>query len=88
VAIHARELDRSFIGFAARVAEEDLVHARYGGKTIGGCLSFGNAVDIGCMHQARDLRCKRGCQARMIVTQGIHGDAGQGIEVGLALLIE
>jgi hypothetical protein len=24
----------------------------------------------------------------MIVTQGIHGDAGQGIEVRLALLIE
>jgi hypothetical protein len=40
------------------------------------------------MHEAANLRAERLHQARMIVAQGIYGDSRQGVEVGLALLVE
>jgi hypothetical protein len=40
------------------------------------------------VHQAPDLRAQGLHQPRMIVAQRIDGDSRQGIEIGLALLVE
>ncbi len=88
VSVHARQLDRGFVGLATGIAEEHLVHAGQRGETIGSGFRLADAIQVRRMHEAADLLAQSLDQSRMIVAQRVDRDSRQGIEIGLALLVE
>ena len=84
VAVETRQLDRRLIGLTAGVAEEDFLHPRNRAQAIGELLLQGHLIEVGGMQQAARLRSDRRHQLGMVVTQRVHRDARQGIEVKLA----
>jgi hypothetical protein len=85
VAVKARQLDRRFVGFATRVAEEDLVHAGQRRQLVGQLLLLRNAVEVRRVQQAPGLRRDRRDQRRVVVPQRRHGNSRQGVEIALAV---
>jgi hypothetical protein len=63
-------------------------HARDCGEAIGSRLSLGNAINVRDVHEAANLLAQRLHQTRVIVAQRIYRYSGEGIQVGLALLVE
>jgi hypothetical protein len=75
VAVQARELDGRFVGLAARIAEEHIVHTCQPAQQIGELLLLRDPVQIGCMDQARRLLRDGAHEAWVAVSQPIDGDA-------------
>ena len=87
VAVLARDLDRRLVGFQPGVAEEHLVQAGDLGDAVGGLLLQRDLEQVGAVDDAADLLGERVHQARMIVAERVHGDAGERVQVLLARLV-
>ena len=88
VSVQPSQFDRGFVGLAARIAEEHFVHAGKRSKAIGKRFSFRDSIQVRCMDEPTKLLAQCLHQLRMIVAQRIYGDARQGVQIGLALLVE
>ena len=88
VSVHARQLDRCFVGLATRITEEDFLHTGQLGQFVRQTILQGHLIDVGRVQQAACLRRNRFHQRRVIVPQRIDGDTRQPVEVGLAIGID
>jgi len=84
VAVQARELDRGFVGFTARVAEEHAVGAAYCRELVRESFLFGDAVEVGGVDQTRALLRDRPGEFRVTVAERVDRDSRKRIEVPLA----
>jgi hypothetical protein len=87
VAVEARDLDGALVGFGARVAEEGVVHVRDRADLGRGALLLGHDEVVGDMDEALRLLGDRLRELRMPVAQAAHGDAGERVQVLLAVRI-
>ena len=81
----ARELDGGLVGLKARVAEEASAHSALFADLGGHILLQVDAEIVRAVNQVLDLILERSHQTRVIVPDGVDGDACKTIEVALAL---
>jgi hypothetical protein len=84
VAVKARQLDRSLIGFATGIAEEYLLHPE-SAASLSESAPAREWVEVGGMQQAPGLGRNRRNQFWMGMTERRDGDPGQGIQIFLTL---
>ena len=85
--VKTRQFNRGFIGLATRITEEHFVHARQGSQLIGQLFLERNTIQIRRMQQLSGLLTQRVHQIRMVMTQGIHRNTRQRIQVAFAFSI-
>jgi hypothetical protein len=85
VAVLARDLDRAFVRLEAGIAEEDVGQAGDLAQLGGQALLQGRAVVVGGVDQLAHLLLQRGHQLGVGVSQRVDRDAGERIEVLLAV---
>ena len=81
VTIKTRQLDRSFVGLTAGIAEKHFRHAGQGAQLVRQRFLAAHAVQIRGMNQATGLVGNRRHQFRVRVTQGIDRNAGNSVEI-------
>ena len=81
VAVLARDLERRFVRFEPRVAEEHTVHAGQRGELVGQRLLQADLVYVGRVNQLARLVGDRGDQARVAVAERIDRDTRETVEV-------
>ena len=84
VAVETRQLDRCLVRFATGVAEKDFLHSGDCAQFVRQLLLLANPVEIGDVEHAADLFRDGLHQHRMLVSERVHRDAGQAVEIGLA----
>ncbi len=85
--IETRKLDRRFVGFASRIAEESAVHPGESAQALGELLLLGNLVQIRHMHRTSSL-CGNGCdQPRMGMPYARDRNAAYAVEISFAFQI-
>ena len=84
VAEEAHELERAFVRFRSRVAEEHLLHARQRAQAVGELFLLGHPVDVRGVDQPADLVAQRRDQLRVRVAEAVDRDAGERVEILLA----
>ena len=88
VAVLARDLDRGFRRLEARVAEEHLVEAGDLGDAVGRGLLVRNAPQVRGMDDPAPDPLRQGPgQPGMRIAESVYRDAGERVEVLLALLV-
>ena len=87
VAVEPGQLDGGFVGLGAGIAEEGLLHAREGAKALGQLFLQGDAIEIGGVDQRAGLLRDGLGDDGMGVAQAADGDAREGVEVALAVLV-
>jgi hypothetical protein len=87
VAVQAHELQRAFVRFRARVAEEHFLQPRQFAQPIRERFLLAYAIDVRRVNQPAELLAERGDEARMRMAKAVDRDAGQRIEIFLTLLV-
>ena len=87
MAVEARDFDRRFVGFAARVAEERFLHARDRREPVGEPLLELDFIEVGGVDQPACLRSDRLDQPRVAVAESAHRDPGERIEIAFAMRV-
>ncbi len=87
MAMKAREFDAGFQCLGTRVAKEGLVHAGQRGQFLCQLLLGRNMIEIAAMQQFTGLFAQRFGDSRMGVAETGYADAGKGVEIAFALLI-
>ena len=87
VGIAPGQLEGGFHGFGAAVAEECPLHSRDLQQLPGQQGLIGMVEEVGDVDGLLELFAHHGVDAGMIVAQGTDGDAGEQIEVALALKV-
>ena len=85
MAVKTRQFDRRFVGFAAGVAEENLIKPRQFGQLICQLFLQGHLVQVGGVQQAPGLRSDGRHQLRVIVTQRRYSNTRQCVQVNFAV---
>ena len=85
VAVLACQLQGRLVGFQAGVAEEHIGHARELNQLGGQLLLVGHVVVIAAVDDLGHLVLQGGHEFGMVMAQGVHGNAGQRIQVLLAI---
>jgi len=85
VAVLARNLQSGLIGFQARVAEEDVGHARALDQQAGQLFLQRHLVVVAAVDHLLDLILQCGHQFGVLVAQRVHGDAGERVQIASAL---
>jgi hypothetical protein len=85
VAVLARQLQCGFVGFQTGGAEESVGQARAFHQQLGQFLLAGHVVVIAAVDHVCHLLLQRLHQFGVAMPQGVHGDAGQRIQVFLAV---
>ena len=85
VAVFARQLEGGLVGFQPAVAEKDVGHARKRGQLRRQPLGIGHVVVIAAVNELAHLLLQGGHQLRMGVAQRVHGNAGQRIQIAVAV---
>jgi hypothetical protein len=87
MAMQARQLDRCLVGLGTGIAEEGAVHAGQCAEPVGQGFLQGNPVQVRGMDQSPGLLAQGARQLRVGMAQTVDGDAGDGIEVLVALFV-
>src|SRR5262249_466 len=83
--IFARDLDRAFNRFSARVLEKYGVSEAGRTQPVGQLLAFGNSIEIGNVPDLVRLLGQGPAQVGMRVSERIDGDTASKIEIAFAL---
>jgi subtilisin family serine protease len=85
VAVFARQLDGRFVGFQARAAEKHVRHARELNQLGRQHFGVGHMEVVAAVDHLGQLVLEDRHQIGVVVTQGVHGNTGQCVEVLLAI---
>ena len=86
-AMLAGQFDRGLVGFGAGIAEEHRVGAAVGRDPGGELLLLRDPVEVGDVLEFAQLPAQLAAHDAAAVAQGADGDAGDAVEVALAVLI-
>jgi hypothetical protein len=87
VSVQARELDRSFVRFAAGVAEEHAVHAGDFGEPRRELFLKRDLIEVGGVYEGRHLLLEGCSETRMRMSETAHRNACERVQIALALKI-